>query len=284
VSVSAFHLSGRSSTAAGIGRTLRQFEHGLRLVVALYLVLPAALLNSLAAETNAQPPTSSSIEDTNSQVFLGAYGQLQEQLHATQLAIEQSRQEIKDASALNSETLSKALQSFQESFTAQRASDLEAMRGSNKVVLIVVGTFAVMACLTLLLISYFQWRMSRGLAEIAAAVPEALRLGMGSAPGALGPPGRSNLRLSGVMPTRESRVLAAPQTASPALRLHDAPDRAAQLIPFHDPATSLRRRRIRPLRAAVIVGLLCAAALALLLYMVTYRKLGIGYFHDVFKS
>src|SRR5208282_2344667 len=105
----------------------------------------------------------------------------------TQLVIEQNREEIKAAAAQSAETLSKALEGIQESFAAQRARVLEAMQQSNKLMRVVVGTFAAMGFLTLLMMSYFQWRMSKGLAEISAAVPAALGLGAGSAAGALGP-------------------------------------------------------------------------------------------------
>ena len=53
---------------------------------------------------------------------------------------------------------------------------------------------------------------------------------------------------------------------------------------MHDPVTSLRRRRIRPLRTVAIVGLIFAAALAVLFYVVTYKNLGFDYLHDMFKS
>ena len=86
------------------------------------------------------------------------------------------------------------------------------------------------------------------------------------------------------MQHHENRVPQPPQSASPASKPHEVPNRAAELRLFPDPVTSLRRRRIRPLRTAVIVGLICAAALALLFYVVTYRKLGFGYLHDMFRS
>jgi hypothetical protein len=76
------------------------------------------------------------------------------------------------------------------SFTAQRARDLAAMERSNKLILMVVSTFAALGFLTLLMMSYLQWRMSKGLAEITAAVPAVLGLAAGSTAGALGPAGQ----------------------------------------------------------------------------------------------
>ena len=39
----------------------------------------------------------------------------------------------------------------------------------------------------------------------------------------------------------------------------------------------------RALRTAVIVGLICAAVVALVLYLVTYQKLGFGHLRAVLK-
>jgi hypothetical protein len=288
VSVRVFLLSGMAGLAAGIRHGPRWAKlrlvsfHGL--LAALSLLLSSVSWGSPAAETNSPPPAAISIADTNSQALLQAYLQLQEQLRATQLAIEQNRQEIKAAAAQSAESLSKALESIQESFAAQRARDLEAMQKSNKLMLIVVSAFAAMGFLTLLMMSYFQWRMSKGLAEISAAVPAALGLGLGSAAGALGSAGQLNLRLPGVTQYHESRGSELPQSASPSSKHQGAPNRAAELRLIHDPVTSLRRRRIRPLRTMAIVGLIFAAALAVLFYVVTYKNLGFDYLHDMFKS
>jgi len=255
--------AGIHCTPCRIGHRLASF---LRSAAALWLLLSVASWGGTAAETDSPPPAAISIADTNSQALVQAYLQLQEQLRVTQLAIEQNRQEIEAAAAQNAESLSKALERIQESFAAQRARDLEAMQKSNKLILIVVSTFAAMGFFTLLMMSYFQWRMSKGLAEISAAVPAALGLGAGSAAAALGSAGQMHLRLPGVTPP------------------HEAPNRAAELRLFHDPATSSRRRPIRPLRTAVIVGLICAAILSLLLYALTYRQLGFGNLLSLFKS
>ena len=155
--------------------------------------------------------------------------------------------------------MSNALQSVQDSFAAQRARDLAAMERSNKLILMVVSTFAALGFLTLLMMSYLQWRMSKGLVEITAAVPAALGLAAGSTVGALGPAGQSNLPLRGVMPHHESRVPQPLQSASPSPKPLEAPNRAPELKLIHDPVTSLRRGRTRPLRTAVVSGL-CGGA------------------------
>jgi hypothetical protein len=268
-------------TPRGIRPRLGRF---LRQTALLLMVLSTATCSSLAAETNAPPSVTGSIGDTNSPALLNACLQLQEQLRATQLAIEQNGREIQETAARNAEALSNALQSIQETFALQRARDLAAVERSNKLMLMVASTFAALGFLTLLMMSYLQWRLSKGLAEISAAVPEALGWVAGSAAGTLGPAGPASLRLAGITQPQQRRVPDPPQGAPPAARPSETANRGPDLKLFHDPVTSLRRGRIRPLRTAVIVGVICAAALALMFYVVAYRKLGFGHLLDVFRS
>jgi len=197
----------------------------------IHVFLASAVLLSLAswkclgAESSAPPPVASQIESTNSQEVLEGVLKLQEQIHATQLAIEQYRQEAKEAVTQNAGALAKGLQSMQEAFSAERARELEAMQSSsqaiqmsNKVMLIVVGTFAAMGLLTMLILTYFQWRTSSSLTALSAAWPAALGFGAGSAGPALGP-GDSRLVRGGLVEQSNLRLLAAMQ--QPAKRIHD---------------------------------------------------------------
>ena len=109
----------------------------------------AASWESLGAESNPPPAAASQIQGTNSQEVVQLYLQLQEQLRVTQLAIDQTRQETKEAVAQTAEALSKALQTMQETFAAQRARDWEAMQKSNNAMLIVAGTFAAIGFLAI---------------------------------------------------------------------------------------------------------------------------------------
>ncbi len=191
-------------------------------LLAAFALCPASG-KCFGAESNAPPFVTSQIEATNFQELLHAYLQLQEQFQATQLTIEQNRQEAKEAAARNAEALSKGLQSVQQAFSAERAQELEvmqssnqAMQRSNKVVLDVVATFAAMVFLTLLILIYFQRRTSGSLAAIAAALPAALGFGPGSAVSALGPDDshlvpsgaveQSNLRLFGAIEQLKKRI------------------------------------------------------------------------------
>lgn len=280
MSVRARHASGVSSRVAGIRSESHRFKSHVaslaRVVVAFPLVLCSPAWESLGAEDSPPSPANSQIEETNSQALLHAYLRLQEQLHATQLAIEQNRQETKAAAAQNAEALSNGLQTIQQAFSAQRAQDLDAMRRSNQIMLIVVGTFAAIGLLTMLITTYFQWRMSKGLAEISAALPTALGLGNVTAAAAIVPAEESNLRLLGALEQVEKHTRELERSPHPALKHHAGTGRSIESRLFPAPGDSFRRRQFRALKVAVIVGLISAAGLALLLYVVTSRKLGFG--------
>ena len=258
--VTAFHFSRISSSIA----------------VALPLVLSSGSWESLGAESSPPPPAASHLEETNSQGLFHAYLQLQEQLQATQLAIERNRQETKDAAAQNAEALAKGLQSIQQVLSTQRAQDLEARQSSNKVMLIVAGTFAAMGFLTMLMMTYFQWRMSKGLAAISAALPTALGLGAGSAAAALALANQPELPLLGAAGHSEKRAHGLEPSPHLAWKRHEGIDFVGENQLLSAPGALVRRRRFRAMEMALIVGLICAAGLALLFYMVAHRKLGYG--------
>ena len=174
--------------------------------------------------------------------MLEGFLKLQEQIHATQLAIEQYGQEAKEAATQNAEALAKGLQSMQEAFSTERARELEtiqsssqAMQKSNKVMLIVVGTFAAMGFLIMLIMTYFQWRTSSSLAAISAAWPAALGFGRGSVVPALGP-GDSRLVRGGVVGQSNLRLLAAME--QPAKGTHGLGQRARAELKSSEGTTS----------------------------------------------
>ncbi len=265
------HPSKTSAALVGIRRTphleRNHLPSRLCLVAAFSLVLSTASWESLRAETN-PPPATSPIEGTNSQAILLGYVQLQEQLEATQLAIEQNRQEAEKAALQSAEVISIALVTFQESFAAQQARHLAVMQSYNKLTLIVAGTFAAICFLAILMMSYFQWRMSRGLARVLAAFPPVLRLGHGPAVAALGPAEQSSLRLLAATEPHGKRIQEPEHTSAPAPKPREVPTVSIEHRIFPTPGVTLQRRPVRALRIAIIVGLVCAGVLALLIYLV----------------
>ncbi len=175
-------------------------------LLAFALVLVQGSSMSRGVESNAPPSSPSQLEGTNVQQLLRACLQIQERLQATQLAVEQNRRETRDAAERNTAALSNGLQILQEGLSAQRTRDLAAIQRSNNVVLVVAGTFVAMGFVTMLLVTYFQWRMSKGLAEISAVLPAALGLGTSSAPAALASAEQSNSRLLGALDLLDKRI------------------------------------------------------------------------------
>ena len=225
MSVIAAYASRISSARAGVWSKSRLMEHRpapcICAFLVLALVLSPASWKCLSAESSAQPPVSP-IEATNSREVLQACLKLQEQVHATQLAIEQNRREAKETAAQNAEAMAKGLQSMQEAFSAERARELEAMQRSSKVLLMVAGAFAVIGFLALLIMTYFQWRTSRSLAEISAGLPTALGFGPGSAVPALDP-GGSRLGQGGLAPLATMANPPRPLTVTQRRRVRSRP-------------------------------------------------------------
>jgi len=123
-----------------------------------------------AANTEAPSPTGRA-EETNASPEMRSYLQLQEQLHATQLAVERTRREAEQIASQNAEALSGRMQGIEQSLAAQRAKELDAMQSSNRAMLIVAGSFAGIGFVAMLLMGYFQWRTVHRLAEISAIIP-----------------------------------------------------------------------------------------------------------------
>ena len=200
-----------------------------RLAVIFLVVIASELsvIRSLAAEPAAPAVPPAKVEETNSQDTLRSYLQLQEQLHATQLAIERTRKEADEAAAENARMLASRLQAIEQALAAQRAQELQAMQSSNKVMLIVAGVFAALGFVAMLFMAYFQWRTVNRLAELSAALP-AQGLGTGPAVAALGPgethlltvgsSEQSNARLLGAIERLEQRIRDVESTARPPLQ------------------------------------------------------------------
>ncbi len=153
------------------------------------------VLSGFATNDTGAAESNSSSNDT-----LRSYLQLQEQLHATQLALERNRQETEALAAKNAEAVAARFKAIEEALTTQRITELESMKGSmetlersmesnNRMLMTVAGTIASVGFLVLLLTAYLQWRSVSRLAEFTAMVQ--------SARVALPPPGPAEAQLLG---------------------------------------------------------------------------------------
>ena len=194
----------------GPGRGVRSARalFGLRTVVfSAGLLLFGSMSQPVSAEeesvTNAAP---ASTTETNNQEILRAYLQLQEQLHLTQLSVEQNRKEARETAAKNSEVLAGRLQALEQALDQQRTRELETMQSSNRVLLVVAGTFATVGFVAMLLMSFFQWRTVNKLAQLPTSLPRK-ELGAGDAAVvSVGPAEQSSLRLLSAVEQLERRL------------------------------------------------------------------------------
>jgi tetratricopeptide (TPR) repeat protein len=175
------------------------------------------------AETGSLVTITAKADETNAQETLRSYLHLQEQLHATQLTIERNRKEADAAATENAKAFTARLQGIEQTLALQGAQELEAMRGSNKVIFIVAGFFAALGFLAMLFMAYFQWRTINRLAEISTVLPLAHALSARPAVAALGagdahmvsvgPPEQTNQRLLGALEQLERRIHQLERTA-----------------------------------------------------------------------
>src|SRR5438046_2808851 len=186
----------------------------LRLIAFALCLLCAT---AFAAQENGSSTNSvAQAQETNSQETL-RYLQLQEQLHATRLAIERDRQEADAAAAHNAEALAGRLQTIEQALASQRAQELERMHSSNQTTLLVAGTLAGAGFLAILFLAYSHWRALNRMGEIAASVSgehwASARLALPPLPAgqserlALGSAEPANSRLLGALERLEKRIL-----------------------------------------------------------------------------
>jgi tetratricopeptide (TPR) repeat protein len=163
-------------------------------------VLLAAKL--LAADTNA-PPAIPRDEVAN------GYLQIQEQLHATQIAVEAGRQAAAEDARKNADAMAARIQSLEATVAAQRGADAEAARKTQQLTLLLAGAFGLGGLGILLLMVYFQWRAFAQMAQISAQSHAAIA--NADAVHQLAAPGRatvetSNARLLDVVGRLEQRI------------------------------------------------------------------------------
>jgi len=95
---------------------------------------------------------------------------------------------------------------LQESVSAQRARDFDTMQRSNRFTLSVAGVFAALGLLAMLSMSYFQWRATKGLAQVSNVFPATLAFNGGPGLGALGSTEQAQLRLLGAIEQVDKRI------------------------------------------------------------------------------
>ena len=100
--------------------------------------------------------------------------QLQVQLHATQLALQQNQEAGMADAQSNATVLAAQLQSLAQSVARQRASDADAARKTQQLTMFMAGTFGLAGLGIMLLMVYFQWRAFTQLAQVSGRQHAAL--------------------------------------------------------------------------------------------------------------
>lgn len=192
-----------------------------------------ALCFLLVLSNHASNATDGSDTNVSSNETLRSYLQLQEQLHATQLALERNRQESDALAARNAEAVAARFKAIEEALTTQRVTELDALKGSmetlersmesnNRMLMTVAGTIASVGFMILLLTAYLQWRSVTRLADFTAVIQNTRA--------ALPPAGHADVpllgagevnqaggRLSTALSQLEKRILELEHTAQPAV-------------------------------------------------------------------
>jgi tetratricopeptide (TPR) repeat protein len=163
----------------------------------------AFVIFSAHAQTNFPTAT------TNNDDVANGYLQIQEQLQATRIAIEDNRELAAQDSKKNADELSARMQALEQTVAAQRASDADAARKTQQLTLMLAGAFGLAGLGIMLLMVYFQWRAFTQIAQISAQQNAAL-LNSNSIH-QLAAPGRatvetSNTRLLDVVGKLEQRI------------------------------------------------------------------------------
>lgn len=144
-------------------------------VLAALFLLPVCALRA-QNEPAANPPALAADPATNGNAdSFRSLLQLQEQLHATQLAIERNRREAADAAARATENMAARLQTLEQSIAAQREKDLNRLEQATRFMVMVGGGCAAVGFLAMLLTAYLQWRAVNRLTEFSMVTSASLR-------------------------------------------------------------------------------------------------------------
>lgn len=187
------------------------------------------------AETNAIPdaaPKPSTNTLVEAELQLRTYLKLQEQLHATLLAVEEARAESTQAMRTNAEALSARLEFLENTLVQQREQNLRATQESNRTMLLMAGSIVGLGLLALAFTALFQSRGMNRLAEIATGFSNERALLAGSLPlnAATGEPlllgpgpvHATNQAMLGTIERLERRIRELEDSAQPMLPFTDA--------------------------------------------------------------
>ncbi len=119
----------------------------------------------------ATDPPPKAEENTETQLALRSYLQLQEQLHSTLLTIERSRKEAEAAAKANADVITARLEAIEQNLGAQRIQDANLLQNSNRVTLLSAGILAALGVLAMIFTAWFLLRAMNRLGSVLSAFP-----------------------------------------------------------------------------------------------------------------
>jgi tetratricopeptide (TPR) repeat protein len=182
-----------------------------------------------AAEASVKPSTNSLAE---TELQMRSYLKLQEQMHATLLAVEQAREESSRERQTNAEVLSARLEFLESALARQREQNLRAMQESSRTMLLMAGSIVGVGLLALAFTAMFQSRGMNRLAEIATGFSNERALLAGVLPAHTGagetlllgpsPAHATNQAMLATIDRLERRIRELEDTSQPMLPFTDA--------------------------------------------------------------
>lgn len=188
---------------------------------------PGAETNT-AAEPAARPPTNALAE---AELQLRSYLKLQEQLHATLLAIEQARAESSREMQTNAEVLSARLEFLESALARQREQHLQSTQESSRTMLLMAGSIVGVGLLALAFTAMFQSRGMNRLAEIATGFSTERAMLAGVLPAHTG---AGETLLLGPSPAHATNQAMLATIDRLERRIHELEDTAQPMLPFTD--------------------------------------------------
>jgi tetratricopeptide (TPR) repeat protein len=169
-----------------------KLKFALRLYLLAAVVLQATPI--FAEDTNGAASATNGAAAVTRDEMANNYLQIQEQLHATQIAIEQNQEVAMETGQSNALVLAERLQALEQMVARQRASDADSARKTQQLTMLMAGSFGLMGLGIMLLMVYFQWRAFTQLAQISGR--QSAMMANGDAVHQLAAPGRATVEAS----------------------------------------------------------------------------------------
>jgi len=153
----------------------------LSFAAAIFAAFPHRVSAQAAADpqSTAAPAPAVKADALNQAELIRTYVQMQEQLHATQLAIANNRAAVEAAARAQADSVTEKFESLNASFESERERQRMEMRHANaeradserstRTLLLMIGIIGAIGLLAVLLMPFVQWHAINRLAEVSSA-------------------------------------------------------------------------------------------------------------------